>query len=137
MTISPCAKWNPNGITVLGTGVPGNAPTQLAIPKGIFIIQRTNTLYVADLSNDRVQKLSLNKPSRRATSAVSNVHSPSKIYVDDDKNGPTIYISVFIGNRVEKWMSGASQGTQLGGECRSCFGITIDKQKKCIPVRSR
>jgi sugar lactone lactonase YvrE len=129
VTISPCARWNPKGITVLGTGVPGDAPTQLSIPKGIFILQRTNTLYVADLNNDRVQMFLLNKPSRPATSVVSNVRSPSKVYVDDDKNGPTIYISVFIGNRVEKWIPGASQGIQLGGECRSCFGIAVDKQK--------
>ncbi len=129
VTISPCARWSSHGVTVLGTGISGDMPTQLSIPKGIFVVQRTNTLYVADLNNDRIQRLSLNKPSRAATSVVSNVHSPSKIYVDDDKNGPTIYISVFIGNRVEKWTSGASHGIQLGGECRSCFGIALDKQK--------
>lgn len=92
-------------------------------------MKRTNTLYIADLGNQRVQKFSLNKPKSPATTVVSNVNSPSKIYVDDDKNGPTIYISVFIGNRVEKWISGTSQGIQLGGECRSCFGIALDKQK--------
>jgi len=129
VVISSCARWSPHGKTVAGTGVPGNKPTQLAIPKGIFLMTRTNTLYVADLGNQRVQMFSLNKPSSPGKSVVVNVNSPSKIYVSDERYGPTIYISVFIGNRVEKWTPGASKGIQLGGECRSCFGIAVDKEK--------
>jgi sugar lactone lactonase YvrE len=128
--ISPCARWNPHGITVAGDGVVGNAPTQLTTPKGIFLIQRTNTLYVADFGNERVQMFSLNGPSSgAATTVASNIRAPSKIYVEDDEDGPTVYISVFIGNRVEKWTKGATQGIQLGGECRSCFGVAVDKEK--------
>jgi len=127
--ISPCARWSSHGKTVAGTGVLGNKPTQLTIPKGIFLMTKTNTLYVADLGNQRVQMFSLNKPSSPGKSVAINVNSPSKIYVNDEKYGPTIYISVFIGNRVEKWTPGASKGIQLGGECRSCFGIAVDKEK--------
>ncbi|CAF1277137.1 unnamed protein product [Rotaria sp. Silwood1] len=72
---------------------------------------------------------SLNRSSDLATTVISNVNTPSKIYVDDDEDGPTIYISVFIGNRVEKWISGASIGIQIGDECRSCFGVAVDSEK--------
>jgi len=98
------------------------------MPKGIFFLKRTNTLYVADFGNQRVQMFSLNRPSNPGTTAAFDINSPSKIYVDDDAEGPTIYISVFIGNRVEKWPKGALEGIQLGGECRSCFGITVDEE---------
>ena len=58
------------------------------------------------------------------------VIDPSKIYVDaEDLHGPTIYVSIFIGNRVEKWINGASEGVQIGDECRSCFGVTVDRHK--------
>ncbi|CAF1285011.1 unnamed protein product [Adineta steineri] len=126
--ISPCAKWNPDGITTAGTGTIGDGPTQLTTPKGIFLLKRTNELYVADFGNQRVQKFSLNSPSSPATTVAFGINAPSKIYVDDDKDEPTIYISVFIGNRVEKWLKGALEGIQLGGECRSCFGITVDEE---------
>jgi sugar lactone lactonase YvrE len=127
--ISPCARWNPRGKTVAGTGIVGDGPTQLAVPKGIFVMKRTNTLYVADFGNERVQTFSLNSPSSSAETVASGIRSPSKIYVDDDIDGPTIYISVFIGNRVEKWTKGALVGVQLGGECRSCFGVSVDEDK--------
>ncbi|CAF4016462.1 unnamed protein product [Adineta steineri] len=126
--ISPCAKWNPDGITTAGTGIIGDGPTQLTTPKGLFLLKRTNGLYVADFGNQRVQKFLLNSPSSPATTVAFGINSPSKIYVDDDQDGPTIYISVFIGNRVEKWLKGALEGIQLGGECRSCFGITVDEE---------
>ncbi|CAF4156377.1 unnamed protein product [Adineta steineri] len=126
--ISPCAKWNPDGITTAGTGIIGDGPTQLTTPKGLFLLKRTNELYVADFGNQRVQKFLLNSPSSPATTVAFGINSPSKIYVDDDQDGPTIYISVFIGNRVEKWLKGALEGIQLGGECRSCFGITVDEE---------
>ncbi|CAF0898554.1 unnamed protein product [Rotaria sordida] len=127
--ISPCAKWSPHGKTVAGNGLVGDTLTQLATPRGIFIMKRMNTLYIADSGNYRVQMLPLSQSSNLATTVVFDVREPSKIYVDDDENGPTIYISVFIGNRVEKWTKEASKGIQLGDECRSCFGIAVDKEK--------
>ncbi|CAF1642637.1 unnamed protein product, partial [Rotaria sordida] len=131
--ISPCAKWNTNGVTIAGSGIAGNFSTQLALPHGIFIDKKTNTLYVADFGNKRVQQFPLNRPSTGGITAVSNVVDPNRIYVDDDDDdddtGPTIYIAVFIGNRVEKWTKGATRGVQIGDECRSCSGVSVDREK--------
>ncbi|CAM4759793.1 unnamed protein product [Rotaria magnacalcarata] len=85
----------------------------------------------ADLGNTRVQIFSLNQPSTGGTTAVFKVVEPNKIYVDDDDDNtePTIYIAVFVGNRVEKWTKGATHGVQIGDECRSCSGISVDREK--------
>lgn len=74
--------------------------------------------------------LSLNRSSSSPMTTLFRVVDPSKIYVDaDDLHEPTIYVSIFIGNRVEKWANGASVGVQIGDECRSCFGVTLDREK--------
>ena len=118
------------GITIAGNGISGDSPSQLSIPKGLFLIKRTSTLYIADFGNARVQMLSLHRPLSSTMTTLFKVVDPSKIYVDnDDSDGPAIYVSVFIGNRVEKWTKNAKEGIQLGGECRSCFGVALDKEK--------
>ncbi|CAM4802267.1 unnamed protein product [Rotaria magnacalcarata] len=118
-------------ITVAGTAAVGNSSRELALPHGIFFHRKSNTLYVADLGNTRVQIFSLNQPSTGGTTAVFKVVEPNKIYVDDDDDNtePTIYIAVFVGNRVEKWTKGATHGVQIGDECRSCSGISVDREK--------
>lgn len=135
--ISPCAKWNPNGVTVAGNGTSGDGPNQLALPTGIFLMKRTKTLYVADSGNERVLMFSLNHPSSPSTTVISNVRAPSKIYVDDDdKDGPIIYMPVWYKNRLEKWTKGASEGIELVDECRSCFGVALDKEKNVYVAES-
>jgi tripartite motif-containing protein 71 len=47
---------SPNGV-VAGTGSPGSAPNQLSRPNGIFVNVNFD-LYVADNSNNRIQKFS-------------------------------------------------------------------------------
>jgi len=71
---------------------------QLSTSKGMFLMQRTNTLYVADFGNKHVQMFSLDKSSGSTINVASNVNSPWEIYVDDGKDAPSSYISVFIGN---------------------------------------
>ncbi|CAF3941470.1 unnamed protein product [Rotaria sordida] len=54
------------------------------------------------------------------------------IYVDDDNNGPTIYLAIESEHRVKKWVQGTSQGAQgvqVGGECFYCTGVWVDKEK--------
>ncbi|CAF0986659.1 unnamed protein product [Rotaria sordida] len=128
-TISPCAKWNTTGVTIAGTGEAGNSSFQIDSAKGIFIHKERNELYVADFSNDRVQKFLLADPSRIGITVASGIKNPMKVYVDDDISGPTVYVSLRFLNRVEKWMNGATQGVQVGGECQLCSGVSVDKEK--------
>ena len=48
-------KWNKTGLTILGNGS-GSEPQQLAFPDGWFLEPQTQILYIADLSNNQVQK---------------------------------------------------------------------------------
>ncbi|CAF1439778.1 unnamed protein product [Rotaria sordida] len=127
--ISPCARWNTTGEIVAGLGGRGNNPDQLREPEGIFIHRQTNTLYVSDTGNDRIQVFTLNQLSSMGTTVIVNVTYPTKIYVDDDNDGQTIYVSVRNEDRVKKWVKGAPDGVQVGGECLMCESVWVDKEK--------
>ncbi len=140
--ISPCAKWNQTGFTVAGTGVPGSSSEQLHDPTGIFIHKQTNSLYVADYGNKRIQMFQLDDLSPQGNTVLSFgfYTLPFKVYVDNDNNAPTIYVSFPLDNRVEKWINGSSNGVQVGDQCLLCLGIWIDKEKNVYmaePERSR
>jgi DNA-binding beta-propeller fold protein YncE len=129
-TISPCARWNTTGVTIAGTGIPGNSSNQLDGPEGIFIYKPLNRLYVADFNNHRIQMFSLNRSLHIGVTVASNVTFPSNVYVDDDGNTePTIYAALYESNRVERWVNGSSESVQVGGECRWCTGIAVDNEK--------
>ena len=127
LRVSPCAKWNTTGITVLGTGAAGDAADQLNLPQGLFLHKESNLLYVADTGNRRVQMLELNQSSMVAQRVVSNVDSLSSVFVDDD--GTSIYVTLRFVNRLERWIRGASSGEQLGDQCKQCSGVWLDAEK--------
>lgn len=135
-TISPCAKWNQTGSTVAGTGQAGNSSYQIDSAKGIFIHKERNELYIADFSNSRVQRFSLNDPSKMGTTVASNIKNPMKVFVDDDTSGPSVYVSLRFANRVEKWTYGATKGVQVGDDCQLCSGVAVDKEKNVYMTES-
>ena len=93
-TLSPCAKWNTSGRTVAGTGESGNSSSQINSAKGLFIHKKRNELYVADFYNNRVQRFSLSESSKIGVTVASGIENPMKVFVDDDSNGPTVYVSL-------------------------------------------
>ncbi|CAF4564291.1 unnamed protein product [Rotaria sp. Silwood1] len=132
--LSSCAKWNTTGITVIGTNSPGNASNQLNLPQGMFIHRETNTLYVADTNNRRIQMFTLNSRSSTGVTVASNIDSMSGIYVDDD--GSTMYVALRYENRVEKWIKNALNGEQIGDQCKQCTGVWVDKEKNVYMTES-
>ncbi len=63
-TQSVCNKpqWSQHGVTVAGvSGEPGSSSFTLSAPRGIFISQPDDTLYVADAANHRVMKFALGR----------------------------------------------------------------------------
>jgi sugar lactone lactonase YvrE len=135
--ISPCAKWNQTGITIVGTGVPGNTSEQLNDPTGIFIHKQTNILYVADYMNKRIQMFQLDDLSKQGNTVASFDMYPFKVYVDDDINGTNFYVSFPLSDRVEKWVNGTSSGVQIGDQCLSCSGVWVDKEKNVYMAESK
>ena len=55
-------QWSQDGVTVAGvSGESGSSSSTLRGPRGIFIYQPDDTLYVADAGNHRVMKFALGK----------------------------------------------------------------------------
>ncbi|UJR22994.1 hypothetical protein I4U23_026021 [Adineta vaga] len=130
ITISPCAKWNTNGITVAGNGVSGNTPRQLSYPQGIFVHDKTKLLYVSDSYNGRIQVFPLDRSTTTGTTLLPHLNQGFKIYVDDDnETNPSIYIAMNGANRVEKWIKGATHGIPIGDYCAGCTGVWLDGEK--------
>lgn len=120
-------RWNSTGMTVAGiTGSSGTDATQLANPFGVTL-DSSNTLYIADRDNNRVQKW-LSGASNATTvagqsSGVSGtglncLNQPSNVEVDSTGN---IYVTEVYNYRVLFWPSGASSGTLVAGNGRRSF----------------
>ncbi|CAF2852952.1 unnamed protein product [Rotaria sp. Silwood2] len=128
--ISPCARWNIVGTTIAGTGTAGNGSNQLDYPEGLFIHKPTNTLYVVDSFNSRIQSFLRDQSSNISTIVIPNLRYPSRIYLDDGENVSTIYATdsypLYCG---VQWVVGAPSGVSLGDKFSSCRGISIDKEK--------
>lgn len=127
--ISPCAIWERNATTVAGTGIPGDAPDQLYEPVGLFLFAPTNDLYIADHRNARIQKISLDNVTGIGTTVISSIFFPLHVYVDNDDNEPTIYVTLSVGSRVEKWIKGAQTGESIVTDCNDCVGVALDQDR--------
>jgi sugar lactone lactonase YvrE len=133
--VSPCAEWNRTGVTVAGNGRRGNSTDQLTFPKSIFINKPTNTLYVADSRNKRIQMFSLDEQPSKAITVMSTQTEPSRIYVIENANkGLIIYIAFEYENYVSKWTSKSSIATPIGPRCPGCSDVSVDKEKNVYMV---
>ncbi|CAF3723874.1 unnamed protein product [Rotaria sordida] len=113
--------WNSTGKTVAGiTLSPGLTPHQLSLPFGVKV-DSSNTIYIADRYNNRVQKWLMDAPNGTTAAGQSNgatgiglnyLMEPANIEVAP--NGD-IYVVERLNNRVVKWTSDASNGTLIAG----------------------
>lgn len=132
--LSSCATWNSTGVTVLGTNSPGNSSNELNLPDGIFLQRETNTLYVADTGNRRIQSLLLSQSTGTGVTVVSNIDSASALYVD--KEGVNFYVALKYFDRVEKWTRNGKSGLQIGSQCKQCAGVWVDAEQNVYMTES-
>lgn len=118
-------RWNSIGTTVAGLlGTPGTAANRLNIAFGITL-DASNTLYIADSNNNRVQRW-LNGSSSGTTVAgqangipgtnLSYLQNPSNVVVS--ANG-SIYVTDTYNHRVQLWHNGTSSGITIAGTGKS------------------
>ncbi len=99
----------PRITTPAGNGYGGSA-TQLANPRGIFV-DNSGNLYVADLSNNRIQKFAPGVDE--GVTLIEGLGQPHDVSVDASGN---IYVLEQSDNKISKWTSdGSSLGVVAGG----------------------
>ena len=104
--------------TVAGGNGAGAANDQFNLASGLYVDPSGN-VYVADLSNHRVQKWAPGATTgttvaggNGAGAASNQLNSPNGIFVDTSGN---LYIADSKNHRIQKWDLGASQGTTVAG----------------------
>lgn len=128
-------KWaGPNANTsvrVAGTGVAGNSSTQLSNPYGLYLDENKSALYVADLSNHRIQKFFLNSNSTAGVTvaggngagpALNQLNSPCGF--DISRKDGSIYVADNGNNRIVLWKVNATQGIVIAGSASGLAGST-------------
>ena len=115
-------KWSADGLTietVAGGNGTGSALNQLSNPIGIFVDVSGN-LFIADAGNHRVQEWASGATEGITVAGVSGTYGedsshlkfPFDVYVDALGS---IYIADAGNHRVQKWLSGATEGSTVAG----------------------
>jgi hypothetical protein len=105
-------KWAPgatSGTTVAGGNGQGSAANQFSRPLVGVSVDASGNIYVADQSNNRIQKWA---PGATSGTTVVGVLIPMAMFVDASGN---IYVSDAGNNRIQKWAPGATSGTTVAG----------------------
>jgi hypothetical protein len=115
----PCSfQWKKNATTVAGQlGSITATPIYLNLPIGIFI-DLSDTLYVTDSKNSRIQKfLSGNTTGSTVSGGISSGSSslnyPSDVTIDSKGN---LYVADSDNNRVVMWRVNSSSGVIVAGD---------------------
>ncbi|CAF1026824.1 unnamed protein product [Adineta steineri] len=122
-------KWinTSTAILVAGGGTSGSKANQLYYPEGLFVdTSDSNTLYVADTYNHRIQKwlygasngTTMAGQSTVYGSALNQLSSPATLIMDT--NG-SMYIVDYGNHRIVLWLLGATSGTVIAGS--NTYGV--------------
>ncbi|CAF3329730.1 unnamed protein product [Rotaria sp. Silwood2] len=103
----------------MGNGY-GTDPDQLQFPDGLFIEPKTQILYVADVSNNRVQKRYPNGEIKTAAgqsngaggSTSDKLDGPRDIFADENEN---VFVVDEGNQRVQFWTKDAKSGKTVAG----------------------
>jgi sugar lactone lactonase YvrE len=98
------------GVTVAGGNGQGSAANQLSNPAGICLSRLDGSLYIADDSNNRIQKWVQNATSGTTIAGSPNgisgstpylLNSPFGVAIDDEEN--YLYVSDIVNNRIQRF----------------------------------
>ncbi|CAM4746133.1 unnamed protein product [Rotaria magnacalcarata] len=113
-------SWATSGITAYGTGASGATANQFNNPSHIFF-NSSNSLYVTDYWNSRVQQFSAGSSYATTVAGQANGQSGSTSYylnqvsyaiIDSNSN---LYVSDLQNNRVQYFAYGTFTGTTVAG----------------------
>jgi hypothetical protein len=124
-------RWNATGTTVAGiTNSGGVGATQLKNLWGIHL-DSSNSLFIADMSNHRVQKWLAGATSGTTVAGFGNGSSSATFYglylpadVDVDSSG-NVYVADTYNHRVVCWNNGTTLGTVVAGDGRNLEKVKV------------
>lgn len=104
------------GVTVAGGAGSGSELNQISFAAGIF--KKGNDLYICDSNNARVLRWTIGESEGVVVAGGNGAGVESNqlsltafngsLYIDEDEN---VYVTEYIGHRVSKWSTGATEGT--------------------------
>ncbi|CAF1259603.1 unnamed protein product [Adineta steineri] len=114
---------NGPAVLVAGGNGNGNALNQLSYPVGVYYdYLYTNSLYVADTSNNRIMKYPSGSTigtygivvagGNGPGSGANQLNNPRSVLVD---SSGALYIADGINNRIQRWLQNATNGTTIVG----------------------
>ena len=113
---SPCASWNPDGITFASIGVVSDRPYYI-------FINSNNTIYVTAFNFSQTLVFSMASPTPIRILA-SGLYKPRGMFVTSDGN---IYVDNGNGlGRVERWAPNATNGVPVMNVNSSCRSLFVD-----------
>ncbi|UJR31953.1 hypothetical protein I4U23_019426 [Adineta vaga] len=84
-------------------------------PSGLAFDQQTNSLYIADMSNNRIQKYTINSRSTCTTVAGwGQLNNPSAVQLDSS-DANNMFIADTLNHRILVWLNGSRQGRTIAG----------------------
>jgi len=120
---------NPNATTVAGGNGAGAGANQFNNPNRFFL-DKAGNMYIADMSNSRVQKWAPGAASGVTVaggngigSAANQFNRPTSVAMDSKGN---LYVTDQDNGRIQKWAPGATTGTSFSRVVYSPTSIFID-----------
>lgn len=114
-------RWNSTGVTVAGvTFSPSTSNTNLYSPYAV-VVDASNTIYVADYSNNRVQRFLSGSLSGVTVAGQSTGVSGSGLTSLNGPNGIALgasgdlYVADNLNHRIQLWLNGSSSGSTVAG----------------------
>ena len=114
-------RWNTTGVTIAGvTGTASAASNNLQLPWAV-VLDWSNTLYITDRYNHRVQKFLMNAQNGTTIAgqasgmwgfASDQLNQPTGVYINS--NGDA-YLSDTNNNRIQRWKNGDTSGQTVFG----------------------
>jgi sugar lactone lactonase YvrE len=113
---------------IVGSG--SAAANRLNVPYGIAF-DSSDTLYIADQSNNRIQKWPPGASNGTTVAGQANgawgatastLQSPTSVLVDSSNN---IYVVDSSNHRIQLWLNGSSSGTTIAGNGRKARKVIV------------
>ena len=138
--ISVDAQWKQNGTTVAGGNGEGHGSNQLNTPLGLYV-DDDQTVYVADLSNDRIMEWKTGVTSGKVVAGghgtgngFHQLHRPLAVIVD--KESDSLLISDSANKRIVRWSRRNGTRGEVILSNINCIGLEMDKNGSLYVVDS-